>query len=106
MSKYRIKFMFDWGSGVCLWSTNDAAQEMFQDYPIDTDKLPVSQELKDNLEELIARHDEALDWNNPAGDLLWNEKQTEIFLAEATNAYNELCFELGDDFVIEFIREL
>ena len=24
MGKYELKFMFDWGSGVCVWSTNAA----------------------------------------------------------------------------------
>ncbi len=43
MPNYKIKYMFDWGSGVCLWSSNDEAKEKFGDYPIeDLEKLPVS----------------------------------------------------------------
>lgn len=65
-----MKFMFDWGSGVCLWSTNDAAMEKFQDYPIFASQLPVSDKMKTELEYLIELHNEALNWDEPNGDLL------------------------------------
>ncbi|MBO7700714.1 MAG: hypothetical protein J6S47_06575 [Eubacteriaceae bacterium] len=57
---YKLKFMFDWGSGACVWSTNEASVDKFGDYPVMTDVLPVSQELKAELEHLIDWHDEAL----------------------------------------------
>ena len=34
MAKYEMKYMFDWGSGTCVWSTNDAAIDKY-DYPVD-----------------------------------------------------------------------
>ena len=47
MPTYKLKYMFDWGSGVCLWSSNDKAKEKFGDYPIEEmEKLPVSAELR------------------------------------------------------------
>ncbi len=62
--------MYDWGSGICLWSVNDAAREKY-DYPIELDSLPLSDNLKNELEYLINKHDEALDWEYPPNPLLW-----------------------------------
>ena len=75
LEKIGLKYMFDWGSGVCVWTTNDAGKERFKDYPVETSLLPISEELKNHLEHLISWYDEALDWDNPGGDLLWSEKQ-------------------------------
>ena len=36
MEKYELKFMYDWGSGVCVWSVNAAAKAKFNNYPIAT----------------------------------------------------------------------
>ena len=99
---YKLKFMFDWGSGVCLWSVNRAAEEKFGDYPVSTDILPVSEKLKNQMEYLIEKHDEALNWNDPAGDLLWDDTQMQEFRNAAEKVYLTLCAELGDDYEIEF----
>ena len=103
---FQLKFMFDWGSGVCLWSSNTTSQEKFGDYPIDTDDLPVSQELKEKIEYLINKHDEALNWNDPGGDLLWNDTQIQEFMNEAKKVYLALCDELGAEYEIEFYEDL
>ena len=94
--------MFDWGSGVCLWSSNDEAKEKFGDYPIeDLEKLPVSAELRRELGYLITEHDKALDWDDPGGDLLWNDQQIADFKLRAAQAYERLVRELGNDFEVE-----
>jgi hypothetical protein len=49
MATYKMKFMFDWGSAVCLWSMNKATEDRFGDYPIDLSKLPISDDLKTDL---------------------------------------------------------
>ena len=103
---YKLKFMFDWGSGICLWSTNRAAEEKFGDYPVSTDKLPVSQKLKDKMEYLIKKHDEALNWNDPSGDLLWDKTQIQEFKTAAEKVYRTLCDELGDDYEIELYKHM
>lgn len=103
MPYYRIKYMFDWGSGVCLWSDNSEAKEKFGDYPIeDLEKLPVSAELREELEYLITEHDKALNWEDPGGDLLWNVQQVTQFKQRAAQAYEQLVHELGSDFDVEF----
>ena len=104
MATYKLKFMFDWGSGVCLWSANQAARIKFNDYPIFASNLPVSNKMKNELECLIELHDEALNWNEPNSDLLWNETQIDEFLKAAQRAYDHLCEELGSDYEIELIE--
>jgi hypothetical protein len=99
---YKMKFMFDWGSGICLWSTNKASEDKFGGYPVSTDDLPVSLEMKEELEHLIDWHDEALNWDDPADDLLWNDTQVQEFLAAAKKSYLALCDALGPDYEIEF----
>ncbi len=59
MAKYALKYMYDWGSGICLWSVNDAAREKY-DYPIELDSLPLSDNLKNELEN---KHIIGLSWN-------------------------------------------
>ena len=101
MARYALKFMFDWGSGTCLWSTNDVAREKYG-YPVDIEQLPISSELAKSLIELVDKHDEALDWDCPNNDLLWNEEQVKLFLQNARRYYERLCEEIGEEYSIEF----
>ncbi|MBO5630202.1 MAG: hypothetical protein J5965_14135 [Aeriscardovia sp.] len=102
---YKLKFMFDWGSGICVWSDNDAARTKFNDYPIETDKLPISNGLKETLDDLINLYDTCLNREDPNGDLMWNKNQIEEFLKMARNAYVKLCKELGSKYEIELILD-
>lgn len=106
MATYKMRFMFDWGSGVCLWSVNQATEEKFSDYPILTSRLPISDKLKNELEYLIELHDEALNWDEPSGDLLWDDNQINKFLEDVRIAYSQLCMELGENYEIEFIERM
>lgn len=106
MPTYKIKYMFDWGSGVCLWSCNKEAKEKFGDYPIEEmEKLPISAELREKLYHLINEHDNALNWDDPGGDLLWNEQQIADFKQRAAQAYEQLVRRLGEEFEVEFKDE-
>lgn len=69
MAKYKMKYMFDFASGICVWSVNTAAREKCG-YPVKADALPISNELVHILQELIARYDTALNWADPASGLL------------------------------------
>ena len=52
MPKYKMRYMFDWGSGVCLWSNNDETVTALGDYPMEElEKLPISDELVRELGE-------------------------------------------------------
>lgn len=101
MAKYKLKYLFDWGSGVCVWTNNDAAHKLYGNYPVFTEQLPLSEELKKELNRLIRRHDEALDWDYPPADLLWSGEEQMEFIAEAKLAYERLRFELGEDYCVE-----
>ena len=80
----KLRFMYDWGSGVCLWSANKAAEDKFGDYPITTSELPISQRLKEKLDQLIEMHDEALNWDDPAsGCILRRPAAVDAFSAAA-----------------------
>ncbi len=105
MPRYKLKYMFDFGSGVCLWSGDQVTEGFFHDYPIVLEKLPISDEIKAELERLILWHDEALDWSNPGGPLLWDEKQIGIFSEAAEKCYYRLCEELGSDFDVELSKQ-
>ena len=98
---YKMKFMFDWRSGVCLWADNEAAKAKFNGYPVETCDLPISDGLKATLEDLIYLYDEAFDFEESNGDLLWDKNQIEEFLCTAREAYACLCEELGPEYEVE-----
>ncbi len=50
------------------------------DYPVETSLLPISDRLKEHLEVLIEKHDEALNWQEPQGELLWSKEQQLEFM--------------------------
>lgn len=99
MAVYKLKFMFDWGAGTCVWSANAAAREKYG-YLIALHRLPISAGLLQTLLDLCARHDEALDWDNPSGPLLWDQKQRARFSWEARSGYERLRRELGTEYDI------
>lgn len=101
--KYRLKFMFDWGSGVCLWADNEATEVKFGDYPVETYDLPISDELKATLEKLIYLYDESFDPEDPNSDWLWDKNQIEEFLRTVRKAHERLCEELGLEYGVELI---
>ena len=98
---YKMRFMFDWRSGVCLWADNEAAKAKFNGYPVETCDLPISDGLKATLEDLICLYDEAFDFEKSNGDLLWDKNQIEEFLCTAREAYACLCEELGPEYEVE-----
>jgi len=104
MSKYKLKFMFDWCSGVCVWCANDAAEKLYKTHTIKCEDLNISKALSDNLKKLIELHEHALNWKSPGECLLWNKKQISDFNYAAKKAYDDLCAELGSNFEIEFIK--
>lgn len=102
MERYEMKYMFDWGGGICVWSVNKKAVEDY-DYPVSLERLPISDDLKAYLEKLMDRYDEALNWDDPAGDLLWNEEEKEQFRQEATIGYERMRRELPEsEYLIHF----
>ncbi len=93
---YEIRFFFDAGSGICLWSGNEEAIKKYG-YPIDHWKLPLSENTKRKLEHLVAWFDTSLDWSNPSNpDTLWDEQETLNFNIAIDKSLKQLRQELPE----------
>ncbi len=68
--------------------------------------MPISTDLKAYTNFLIEKHNEALDWNKPAGNLLWGEKEISLFKKLSKKLYFKICDELGVSYSIEFKDEM
>jgi hypothetical protein len=82
MAKFRLRYFFDPGVGVCLWAVNDAARERF-DYPVDASDLPVPENTWRQVSYLCAWFDTIIEWDNPPGPSPWSPGENERFNAEA-----------------------
>jgi len=92
---YCARFFCDPGSGVCLWAADPGTVAAF-DYPIETARLPVSDNLRFLLEALIATFDTSLDWDNPAGPSPWSNEDRERWQQTGNEVLARLRTELGD----------
>jgi hypothetical protein len=100
--RYRLRLMFEWGGG-SLWCGNAAARRDFDVGSIE-DRLPLSTELRERLEELSRWHDTALDWGDPAGPSPWTPEEDERFDRAAAEVLERVRAELGPDFRVEYTR--
>jgi hypothetical protein len=99
---YRARFFFDAGSGTVLWSANDEARDRF-DYPIELDRLPVSDDLRAELVRLVEEYDTSLDWDYPPNPTPWSAEQCDRFNNAVRSARARLQVELRDwEIVDEF----
>jgi len=99
MKVYKLRFGFDPGSGICLWSDNELARDRFG-YPVELSSLGIAPSVKKQAEELIARFDTSLDWRDPAGPSLWSAVEREHFRADAADLLRSLQECLGAGFEI------
>lgn len=96
--KYVIRFWFEHG-GICLWSVNGNAKDKY-DYAIESSKLPISLELVKKLNELEDEYYSYLDWDYPLNPSPWTKEHKQDFINRATDIYNDLCEELGNEYKI------
>lgn len=99
MITYRLRFFFDYGSGVCFWGANEPAQQQFG-YPIETEQLPLATTTKAFIEHLISSYDQSLNWADPGGPGLWTTADWEDFHSEVQTMLTCVREELGDTFEI------
>jgi hypothetical protein len=66
-----LRFMFDAGSGTCLWAADDAARAAFG-YAVDHHALPLDAAMRARLDGLVAWHDRSIDWAHPGGPSPWD----------------------------------
>jgi hypothetical protein len=91
---YVIRYLFDPGSGACLWAANEEAKSRFG-YPIAHWELPLSENTKRFLQHLVAWFDTSIDWSSPGdADDYWTAEELDRFKASAANGLQLLRQEL------------
>ena len=100
MATYKFRYFFSAGSGVCLWSDNDAAREKF-DYPVNFSKLTLSENLQRKALYIMAWYDTSLDWDYPPDPSPWSEEEKTRFNLAAQELYLDLCEKLGSELSIK-----
>jgi hypothetical protein len=98
-ARYKLRFFFDYGAGVCLWSANDAARAEF-DYPIDHSKLSLSPATIATIDKLLAWHDTPLNWDYPPDPGPWRQEECDRFNAAVAALYASIVAELGEAFEV------
>jgi hypothetical protein len=96
---YRLRFFFDTGSGICLWSANDAARERF-DYPIALEVLPLPETVRRRGNFLIAWFDTFMDWELSPQPSKWWPREQAAFNAAAQEWLTLLEDHLGQTFEV------
>lgn len=95
----KLRYGFDPGAGVCLWSIDAEAIEKFG-YPVSLEYLPLSEETTELGHVLMCTFDSGIDWSNPGGAALWSLEQAQQFQADSAAFYGRLCAELGAGFAL------
>ncbi len=99
MCRYIFRYFFDPGSGICLWSDNDAARERFN-YPAELSDLVLSENLLRQAIHLIVWYDTSLDWSYPPNPSPWSKSEGIRFHDASQNLLSMLRQELGPEFEI------
>ena len=94
-----LRFFFDPGSGICLWSGNRYTSDLMG-YPVDLDQLLLSTKTYKLLFNLMNRFDSCLDLDNPGAGVIWTEEEKSEFHKDSLIALKILREELGDEYVI------
>jgi hypothetical protein len=74
MATYLLRYFFDAGSGICLWSANDAAREKF-DYPVELLSLELPEDLLREALGVVTLYDTSLDWSYPPNPSPWSAQE-------------------------------
>lgn len=90
-----IRLMFEWGGG-SLWPGDADARARYDVGPLD-DVLGLPGDLHARMEALSARHDTALNWDDPAGPGMWTPAEEAVFAADAEALHRDLAAWLGPD---------
>jgi hypothetical protein len=97
---YELRYFFDPGSGICLWSANQEARERFG-YPVDHWTLDLSENTRRWLSYLIAWFDTSIDWSSPSdSDDRWSPEEVARFREASEHCLALLREELGPHFEI------
>lgn len=84
-----LEFWFDYGC--CLWDKGGA---------VDANNLPISDDLKRELEEYGDEFCEYLNWGDPAGPPVWTQEETYAFFDRAELVCQKLQEELRGKYTV------
>src|SRR5262245_37602511 len=99
MARYRLRFFFDPGAGICLWSAYEAAHERFG-YTVDVHSLPLSDETRDRAPYCVEGFDSSLNWEDAGGPSPWGEAENEHFQEEVRRLLVLLRQQLGAEYEV------
>jgi len=94
---YRLRYFFDTGSGICLWSANDAARERF-DYAVELRDLPLPETIRRRGYFVLAWWDTFMDWEQAPDPSRWWPHEEAAFNAAAQELLALFRDHLGPDF--------
>lgn len=100
-AKYIIRLMFEWGGGN-LWCGTDVARATFDVGPIE-DRLPLSDALRRELDELGAWHDTSLNREYPPDPGPWADEERARFEAAAMLVLERVREDLGPEFQVVYV---
>jgi len=98
-ARYRLRYFFDAGSGVCLWSGNDAARAEYG-IAITAEQLPLPSATRQEIARLVAQYDTSFDWNDPAGPTPWSPEECASFNEAARALLQQLRAQLGPAYTV------
>jgi len=97
MAKYRLRYFFDPGAGICLWADNEDAKRRFG-YAVEPRELSLPENTWRRAMHLCSWYDTSLDWSYPPGPSPWGAEELRRFNNEAQIFLAELREQLGPDF--------
>lgn len=99
MPIYRLRYTFDCGSGICLWSANENARSRFG-YAVSLTELNLPTDLICQGHDLIARYDSFFDWDDPVAPTTKGQAERAAFQVAAAAFLSLLRQALGANFLI------
>ncbi len=103
----RLRFFFDAGSGVSLWAHDAKAKARFG-YPVESEMLDVSEELRGEIEQLVTDYDDTFPWNDPGSGAsvepsreIFGYEENPPFVTRVRALLSKLRAALGPGFEIE-----
>lgn len=103
--KPRLKYMRDY-TCTSLWTVNDKAREILHGYNVSYDKLKLSPQLVESLEEMDDQFYTLIDWNNPGAGCQWDNAHIDDYNARADALYIRLINEIGDEYDIDNLERV
>jgi hypothetical protein len=100
MAIYELRYSFDYGSGICLWSSNEEANKRFG-YAVELEDLGLPSDVENLAIDLLRRFDMSLNWDDPLGPSVWSIEDRDRFGIDSQTLLQQLCEHLGKEFRIK-----